>query len=75
MLRGSLDKQYGFIRLATICCASLLLVGSFSGWAATLTFDPVQNLSANPGGSDFGGSMFRQQLAASGLKSKQYLSP
>src|SRR5437763_4658040 len=47
MLRGLLNKHWFIKRFMLVYIVGLIVDGSFSSWALALTFDPVQNLSAN----------------------------
>lgn len=65
VLSAVLPRRLSFVSLATAIFVTLTFLEGFSGKVArALTFEPVQNLSSDPGSSDFGGTP--PQLAASG---------
>jgi hypothetical protein len=52
MLKALVGKTDGFKKFVVTCSVSLVLMGSFSALVSAQTFEPVVNLSGNPGGAE-----------------------
>lgn len=52
MLKAFLEKTVDLTKFVVNCSVALVLVGSFSALVSAQTFEPVVNLSGNPGGAE-----------------------